>query len=195
MRYYNYLNEGNLNKFITNNDVYRLASLNQQYIYRGKNEFVDEYKIFTRRTDRKPRDTPFHLHQDFDSAFKKQFGWNVRSSGVFAISDKKLAEDYGDAYIFVPIKPYKYVWSKRICDLFLEIDSSSKNGFYSYDDLRLLKDDENRDTDEYDDLITDAVKTYQDKDLIGAIKSGHEIIFDCNQYILFDIDYFKDISQ
>ena len=195
MRYYNYLNEGNLNKYIVNNDVYRLASLNQQYIYRGKMEYIDEYKIFTRRTDRRPRDTKLYLHHCFDEAFKKKFGWNVRSSGVFTVGDEKSTEDYGDPYIFVPIKPYRYVWSKRIKDLFIETDSSSKRGFYTLNDLEILGDESNSDMDEFDDLITDAVKTYQDKDLIGAIKSGHEIIFDCNQYILFDIDYFKDISQ
>jgi len=193
MRYIKYLNEENIDKYLTNNEVFDLASKNKLYLYRGTYNNINPYQIINRRTDRKPRDMPKQLHYDLDEAFKKKFGWKARSAGVFTTSKKRDAEEYGDAYIFIPIKPYKILWSPKIFDLFTVIDG--KGHFLTDNDRNILvRYDEMESSDNeheyYIEVIDKLINTYTDKNIKQAILSKNEIMFDCNSYILFDEEYF-----
>lgn len=192
MRYIKYLNE-NLDRYFMNNEVFDLASNNKLYLYRGTYNNINPYQIINRRTDRKPKDMPKQLHYDLDEAFKKKFGWKARSTGVFTTGEKMNAEEHGDAYIFIPIKPYKILWSPKIFDLFTVIDGhgrflkkAERKILLRYDEME-ASDDEHED---YMEIIDKLINTYTDKNIKQAILSKNEIIFDCNSYILFDEEYF-----
>lgn len=72
----------------------------------------------TVRTDRMPFDTPTEFHEMFNKDFKKKFGWAARSEGLFISGSEDLAESYGPLYMIWPIGNYKYIWSKKVTDLF-----------------------------------------------------------------------------
>jgi hypothetical protein len=101
-----------------------------KFLYRGSGSFGGEnssskfikktsslYRVLPRK-NREPSDTPIELHKLLNSQFKKNFGWNVRSEGVFVTFDKGTASKYGAPYFFFPIDNYKYIYSNEIEDLY-----------------------------------------------------------------------------
>jgi hypothetical protein len=142
-----------------------------------KDYMIQTIKTIYPRNDRKPTDTPVEYHELLDDKFESKFGWRARSEGVFATSDYGQATAYGHVYLFFPIGSFKFIWSPKIRDLYMEIDEIA-------DDVRSVGEDE--------DVIRKAViigidhmaKTYTDSSLKMAVKSGHEIMFKCNSYYL-----------
>ncbi len=199
MRFEQYLS--NIYNQIKNNDIFK-ETLNNNFIYRGNNSSnINEYQIFNVRKDRRPRDMPAELHYDLDDAFKKKFGWNVRSSGVFTTGDKIQTNDYGDPYIFIPLGSYKFVWCNKIKDLFMAYDNVFREIGMSKIDYEYLRyvinsnSPEEEKDDRYYDLIEDIVKLYTDKNIKKAILSKNEIVFSCNSYILFNEEYYKKLIR
>lgn len=77
-----------------------------------------EWQKFSVRSDRKPRDMPKDLHNLLDKTFLEMFGWKARSEGVFVTSGATW-EGEKDS-LFFPIGKFKYIWSPRINDLYME---------------------------------------------------------------------------
>jgi len=91
------------------------------FLYRATKKNIKFYDKIIPRKDRKPRDTPLHIHKLIDDIFKDKFGWKPRSEGVFVNPNKTVISEYGNAYIFIPIGKYEYLWSPKIDDLYNEI--------------------------------------------------------------------------
>ena len=109
--------------------------------------------------------------------FKKKFGWAGRD-GVMATGNNKNAAIFGEVYMFFPIDTLKFIWSPR------------------YDDLNLVfEDDELFKIIENKQKLDDLINSYQDNDLEVAIKSGHEIMFNCKEYMLVNKKYERAILQ
>lgn len=108
------------------------------FIWRGTlKNLSGPMEKFTPRKNRKPRDMPKYLHDYLDMVFKSEFGWRVRSEGVFVSSDKSMAKDFSesgdDAYLFFPIGRYKYVWSPVVKDIYTWLGRSMMTIYYFHD--------------------------------------------------------------
>ncbi len=145
--------------------------------YRGsKTAKVKTFKKITPRKDRKPLDTPLILHNEINKEFKKQFGWYVRSEGVFCTGDSAQTNYFGDMYIMLPIGSYKYVWSPSIIDFGVELEY---RGVYNNGSDNIYLEPE-----QYNKIIEDMVETYRNTDLYGAWKSRNEVSIQCKEYYL-----------
>jgi len=132
-----------------------------KFLYRGfHGGMYSEIQRKKVRADREPSDTPQAIHDRLNKAFKKKFGWNVRSEGAFATSDSQRAGGYGTPFIFFPIGKYKYIWSEEVVDLYqylgghhLEYAMNVLYGDYSdiIDDYNIIYGEDNDNGDWYYD--------------------------------------------
>ena len=132
---------------------------------RGNNFFV---KVAT-RSDRRPLDSSKKVHNAFNKALEKRFGWRPRSEGVFVWP---VSENPSIGYFFYPIGEFKYVWSPRVGDLFT---TAVRNAV------------------EID--IEEFVPTYTNRDLLDVFNTfpgrmfKSEVMFKCSQYYLVNRRY------
>jgi hypothetical protein len=179
------------------------------FIYRGsKPKNKDIIKLVVRK-NRQPRDIDFHVHMLMDDLFKQKFGWKARSEGVFVCSDPYEASVYGSVYLFFPIGSYKFIWSKKIRDLFRVLVSNipknisvfvyfkreyeeeymgSRTGFYTY-----LYDKHKDKFKEYLEKVV--IPLYTDKNLQEVFKYRSEISFKCKEYFLVNVSYKDKIRE
>jgi hypothetical protein len=223
MKFNEYINEDNqqipeinriLQKIKDNVDKKFITELKNsgKFLYRGIPKNTKNIHKIKPRIDRKPKDMQQIHHDSFNEEFKKKFGWNVRSEGVFVSSNLAEIKQYGETYLFFPIGEYKFVWSPKIEDLFSYItdeliDSSfTFKELYNYDpdyaldhymdiksyynkksekERQKIKDDFGKIIliDYYDD-IKKIVNTYKNNNLYDAILSANEVAFKCNLYYL-----------
>jgi hypothetical protein len=66
------------------------------------------------RQDRRPLDSEQQWHDDFGAGFKRKFGVNARSQGLFTEMIKSY--QYGSPYIVIPKGSYYCIWSDTIQD-------------------------------------------------------------------------------
>lgn len=181
------LHEGNIIEYLDKNCKKFLNEIKGNYIFRGIGNYQD-YAIKTPRKDRLPRDLNQKLHDFYDEAFKRAFGWKVRSEGVFTTGSR--THMYGGIHLFFPIGNYKYLWSPKIYDLYgytYELMSLDRNNMKDDQTFRLLKAGK-LDKKTYKKLLSKAVKNIKDeyitKNLIAAKESGSEITFHCKKYLI-----------
>jgi hypothetical protein len=127
-------------------------------LWRGSDEEFSGYiKELAPRTDRRPRDTKRWVHDLFDDAFEKKFGWRVRSEAIFATAAKNVADGFGNrAYLFFPFDGFKIIWSSEVDDL------TNKLGVLNYD-IKKIQDDpttiKTYSRDEYVEMTKPDLKT------------------------------------
>jgi len=129
-------------------------------LWRGTNRTLNGLiGEFTPRIDRKPRDTNKWLHDVLDKEFRKEFGWGVRSEGIFATTARNQADAFGNyTYLFFPFDGFKFVWSDDITDLTNALFSFN----YDLSDEKLVNERwllYKYAKDEYIDLISPDYKT------------------------------------
>ena len=146
------------------------------------------YKKIKPRKNRKPKDTPKEIHDYFDKEFKKKFGWNVRSEGIFVTADLNMAEDYGIPYYFYPSNGFKMVYSDTIDDLTLYLDNNDV--IYREGNKWITTDGWESELKELD--ITNKYKQGDPKDINKALQTFNEVIFKCDFYYIVDIDFVTD---
>ena len=152
--------------------------------FRGSKVMV-MYKKIKPRKNRIPRDTPKEVHEYLDKVFKKQFGWNIRSEGVFATADLDTAEDYGIPYYFYPSNGFKVVYSDKIEDLTLYLDD---NGVIYREGKKWVT------TDGWKSKIDELGIVYEYKqggpsDINKALQTFNEVTFKCKFYYIVDVDF------
>ncbi|MFW6129856.1 MAG: hypothetical protein ACOC56_01655 [Atribacterota bacterium] len=157
------------------------------FLYRGSDriQVMDIAKTYA-RYNRSPKDMPHELHHILDDEFKKKFGWSARSEGVFAVPSCDTARLYGTEYIFFPIGKFKYLWSKKIQDLFSyiadEINLYGQAQFYE----NLI------------DKIKNIVSSYTNKDIKKLLNDSKyercEIMFKCREYYLVNNEYYDYLN-
>ena len=114
------------------------------------------------RTDRRPMNTDEGIHKQMDDWFNDKFGFRARSAAIFATGNFREARGYGTVYCVFPIGDFKFAWSPKIEDLFIQ-----------------LKDEHESDIPGF---LTSA--GYKDTDLASAIDSNHEVMIQCKEYYL-----------
>jgi len=128
---------------------------------------------------RKPRNTPIEIHRYLNKLFKEKFGWNVRD-GISTTPAWVQAHYYGHVYIFLPTDRYKFAWSPKYGDLY--VDMPIVQGVF-FDNKEFLE--------KRHKTFQRAVNTFKDDDLVGAIRNGYdavkaEIMFKVNKYYLLE---------
>jgi hypothetical protein len=146
------------------------------------------YKKIKPRKNRKPKDPPKEVHEYLDKEFKKAFGWNVRSEGVFATADLDIDEDYGIPYYFYPSNGFKMVYSDTIEDLtlYLEDNNVILNDVWNHNKRELL--------DGWKSKIDELGIVYEYKqggpsDINRALQTFNEVIFKCDFYYIVNVDF------
>ena len=193
MRLLNYLTEEvDVQSLLKNNRIVDLYKKHNMFFYRGKksSSIISEYQVFDRRKDRRPMDMPPHLHKDFDIEFQKKFSWKPRSEGVFAIAASYIAMLYGTPYVFIPIEPFRYIYSHSITDLYREIKSETY--YITYEESLILKSPKLYSKEEYQKIINKMVNSYRNDTITHALMKETEIMFDCDRYLLINSNYIKD---
>jgi hypothetical protein len=153
-----------------------LAESNNIPVYRGMAATGGwDQAIMTTRKDRWPRTTPPEIHNFLDNLFYKKFGWRARSSGLFGTGDFDWATYFTKNYVYriYPADGYTYLWAPDIKDLFNELDITVVMGKVKYNKKELQQ------------IIP---RSYKTTDLVEAIKSGHEIMFNCKRYAVVAVD-------
>jgi hypothetical protein len=192
MRLENFLKESEEDKFIEElRKIYRTLTSNcstfikeigrEVNLYRGiKNSFSGMIEVKP-RTSRLPRNTPRKLHDLMDAAFKKKFGWKVRSEGVFVSSLESGAMVFGNPGLFFPKNGYKYVYTEWFSDLTVELSNA---GFLEFTEIDIPGKLKSLPNQEY---IEELVDKYTDRNLKNTIlyEMGNlEASFKCSSYFL-----------
>jgi hypothetical protein len=190
------------------NDIFQLyRKSDKNFLYRGVKADIYHYEKRSRRKDRQPKDMPKHLHDLLDYEFNRRFGWKARSEGVFVVPNQTMARGYGTPYIFIPLGKYRFLYSDEISDLFSEATGDDAI-FLDAIEVAVLNDDTDMigylSEEGYDlnnvpserDVIDKMMKTYTNKNINNAINLyKHEIMFDCNEYLLFESSVIKQIIE
>jgi hypothetical protein len=124
---------------------------------------INGFQVMEPNLDRTPVDTPQVLHTALNQAFKRQFGFPYRN-GVFASGSYEDARYYGEVYAVFPIGELKYIWSKQIGDLYVQLDRT-----FNFEEISASK-------QSLVTAITSVVNAYQNTELDKAILSGHEVM-------------------
>ena len=170
---------------------------NPRFLYSGRKRDTDWFEQSV-RSDRKPKDLSPDIHTDFDNEFNKQFGWRPRSNGLFCTGDESSAYEYGNTFMIFPKGQYKILWSQEVSDLYIYIQRQAKsfsgahtgNVLYQFFYDILANSGEHQPdgefvgkvTKEYDEFITNTVKTYKSTNIKEAIGSHKEIMVSCQTY-------------
>ncbi|WP_300760217.1 hypothetical protein [Janthinobacterium sp.] len=133
------------------------------------------------RKDRKPMDMPREAHEIADKFMKDKFGIAGRSGTAFVVGavNSELAAGYGDLYAVIPQGEFRYIWSPKTMDLY---DYFEYTGF----DGRAR----GMETPEKISMWREELEgmKYQDTDLPRAIRSGFEVMLECDHLLLVRVD-------
>ena len=184
-------------------------------LYRGEDDLHDKMIKRKRRHNRQSVDTEQETSDFFDKIFKKKFGWEPRSSGIFVL---RGGSSYGEKeYVFFPIGDFRYVWSTEIEDFFAYVNGEEFMSWDYYNDvvfgnewkelemrgaaenidewLELNKWERYETKEEWDkereNVYQRMVDTYKEEGLPDAgfhFESGSELIFDVDYYYLIETD-------
>lgn len=173
-------------------------------LWRGMQQLdMGKFKV---RKNRKPKDTPLKVHEEFDKIFKENFGWKARSEGLLTSGDRQVAGSYGTIFQVFPIGKFRFVWSKNVHDLYGRyVEFMTKQGI-TYGGAGAWKFIENayqkRVTSDTIDLSQKQLESYQNivfkelndlikkkynsTNLVKAIESRNEIMIDCDEYYAYN---------
>lgn len=154
------------------------------FLWRGSNlPYTGGYGKFSPRTNRKPRDLQYNLHDAFNLAFKKKFGWYARSEGLFCNGNKHTITQFGVPVMIFPIGAFKYIWSRDVVDLYTFVREyfGQRWTFIDAEVKDILASPE----------FQRIVKSYSNRDFAAALNADVEIIINCKQYYLVDYVYSK----
>jgi hypothetical protein len=164
-------------------------------LYSGKKNEIPFFKKSIRK-NRKPKDTPIKEHELMDKLFNEKFGFKARSNSLFCTGDLTQASSYGNVYAIFPIGKYKFIYSKKIRDLFSDSPTVTFEKHYEDEYLKTLEklptdhsvsiwygDNNNKVKQEFIQKIKkEIISTYTDKNIMKAISSHNEIMVNCKEY-------------
>lgn len=161
-----------------------------QKCFRGSRHKFKDFGKITPRKNRLPKDTPHRLHHALDAEFKRQFGWKVRSEGVFCAPNIYISDEYGVSSYFFPVGRFEMIYSDIHQDLYVTVrDEGLVSGF------RLLEQDPSTfDKDEvkkWEKEIKVIVNEYgrEINTAKGALYSSSEIACRCKSYYMVNTDF------
>lgn len=195
-------------------DFQRRDSAKLPYI--GKRDVVT-YEVKKPRKHRRPKDTFPEVHSFFDYELYKRFNIWARSQCIFTTGNKNMASNYGPVSVVLPIGEYEIIWNPQIEDLWTHLEDHWDVVNYIMDDFENIgdqiwfgidsdypeEDDEEREQrfevrlEEWKEgareMIDEILRDYKRGNIIEAVYSGHEIMLDCDEYVLINNKYDIDI--
>jgi hypothetical protein len=160
--------------FIKTNCQPWLEACGDNFIWRGvkRNRLIvhgdhEVYAVYDVRKDRSPSDSKREAHDYMDKIMVDMLGWAGRSEGLFVTGNYHVATDYGKPCMIFPIGEFEFIWNTRVDDAINAVH---------WTDLKT--DDENKDY-----IYQEYGLDLSDKDIVSAIKSGHEIMVRCDKYV------------
>lgn len=144
-----------------------------EFFYRGSHgrDFVEKEGRITKV--RPPKDTPVEVHRFLNKIYKEKFGWKVRD-GVPATPNTHTAETYGRVFIFFPVNGYKYVWSRKVKDIYMKIPLTLKK--HSFARVKSKKDRQKIILNN-EIYFKNLIDLYQDTGIQQALKHENEVMF------------------
>lgn len=180
------------------------------WLYRGMNESLvprDNFvRILKSRPDRKPKDSPYIIHETLDKQLVADFGIPFRSVGTFCTGDSYTAAEYGKAAVILPQGDFQFCWGIQVKDAYARFDLA-----HAYNYIATHAKDLNQQPTglqypapmngglvSFLDYLNDhewamvlfhrwfdwyyKSSQYSDKNLPEAIHSGNEIMIKCDTY-------------
>lgn len=148
--------------------------------------------IFDVHKDRRPKDSPLNLHVFAGQYFEDKFGFNFRSGAVFGAGD--VSEYSGWEYAIFPLGKWSYVWSPEVDDLFVKFFR-----YYKQTEYYKPGGSEDFDISGFRRRVSKKVvwatldlMKYTNNNLPAAIRSGHEIMIDCDKFLAIPKDKLPD---
>ncbi len=116
--------------------------LNDDFLWRGITNDIEEFAYNNVRENRQPRDTNDVFHKLLDDFLNEQFGFKYRSKGLFVTRNIEDASNYGDQVIVFPAGTVTACWSSKVSDVYDSFFSSSNKHIICLSrDLKLSHDD------------------------------------------------------
>ncbi|MFN7156246.1 MAG: hypothetical protein ACK4OE_21455 [Acidovorax sp.] len=149
-----------------------MYSFENLVFFRGTSVKVDPSSCTIQRVrkDRKPRDTPLHLHNAADEWFLSNFGVRFRSQAILLSSSQQTATAYASSpanvHRIIPIDKYQFCWSPKVTDMLQLIDATT-----TPEKLRTAL----------------SASAYQTDDLKSAYESKNEVMLFCENYVAIPI--------
>lgn len=140
-----------------------------------------KYAVLKPRSERRPTDTPKDVQEYVDTKLKKRFGWRPRTEGIFVTGSYSQAKDYGSVATVWPIGHFKYIWSKDITDFYTDV-------YKRYQSLGPKR------TLDFDGLDK-AIESYQDSNLINAIRANKEIMLKTKEYYVVPLHTYAQMKN
>ncbi len=110
----------------------------------------------------------------FNKAFEEKFHIpKIRSISVVSSGNIDVANDYGDVYKIYPIGYFSYIWSPKVEDAYIEWDAVMTELEYKGAGPELS---------DKQKAMKKLVSSYKMKDLAKGLRSGNEILFQCEEY-------------
>jgi hypothetical protein len=134
-----------------------------------------QWSIIRARRDREPVSTPKAFSDAADAYFNQHFRWTPRRDGTFAVNSLGDARGYGVGHIFIPLGDFRFIWGEDVADLYIAYDEIKEDWY----DKNLSREEMLQKWVEYLDTAG-----YTNRDLGRAIEARHEIMFDCNEYLI-----------
>ena len=157
------------------------------WFYRATEHHYKDISKIKPRKNRRPRNMPLEIHKYMDKVFKKKFGWNVRSEGVFVSSDRNQLEYiYGDTYLFFPIGNYKYVYHPWVKDIFMKFD-----GEYDLDPKRISDETIKKVKEGFHEIVPQ----YTNKNLGISYSNIVEVAFKCKSYYMVNEKFVDELKK
>ena len=184
-------------------------------LYRGFTGTSDFITELSAPRARQPRNASITLHNILDRYLLDKFKYPYRSKGVFCVGSRAAAKSYGRVHLMFPIGSFKFAYSTGIEDAYADFEGSagslpvlhelilsdmSKEVDQMIDNhgeftnveglLRAVRDYEKPDLwFKLVDKWLRKTNPYSDTNLKRAIKSGTEIMMQCDNYYLVSIYY------
>ncbi len=164
-------------------------ALYDHMLYRGVINTTRQYIAKTvRLEDRQPKDIELELHNRINEYFNEKFGAPFRNS-MHVTADEPQAFEYaeggyntGAVYTIFPVGKFDFLWSPKISDM---LDAAMGHDLQRYGNFGNTERDVTKLEKYWERFKNEALATYQTTDLIGAIKSGNEVMIRCKEYYGF----------
>lgn len=148
-------------------------------LYRGVESKLPAFELYKNRGKRRPMNTKPMIQALIDDWFAKKFGVRFRAESVFAIGDPNVAASYGSLYVLFPIGEFKYCWSPDVEDLFMVIRDINNLPITATTETVIPQ------------LMANA--RYQTTDLARALGTNCEVMINCKQYYMLDMDMYHAV--
>lgn len=96
------------------------------WLYRGMDSGLVPTDGFVRmmnpRGDRKPKDSPYLIHETLDKHLVADFGIPYRTVGTFCTGDSYTAAEYGKEALILPQGDFEFCWGMQVKDAYARFD-------------------------------------------------------------------------